>query len=74
MTEEHLKKVEAIQEFMLEQACYIKSEIEKHENMPQCMYSQALDDMKDSMKTVMTCETIKAMVHDPQRLNPAMVK
>lgn len=75
MTEEHIAKLEEIQEFALNKACYIKSEIEKHwETMSQCMLSQAYDDMKDNIKIVKDCETAIAMVREPNKLNPLMVK
>ena len=75
MTEEHIKKLEEIQEFALNKACYIKSEIEKHwDNMSQCMLSQAFDDMKDCIKVVKDSETAIAMVREPNKLNPLMVK
>lgn len=75
MTEEHIEKLEEIQEFALHKACYIKSEIEKHrDSMSQCMFSQAIDDMKDCIKVVKDSETAIAMVREPNRLNPVMVK
>ena len=75
MTEEHIKKLEEIQEFALNKACYIKSEIEKHwETMSQCMLSQAFDDMKDNIKIVKDCEISIVMVHEPNKMNPVMVK
>lgn len=75
MTEEHVEKLEEIQEFALHKACYIKSEIEKHwDKMSQCMLSQALDDMKDCIKIVKDSETAIVMVHDPKKLDPTMVK
>lgn len=75
MTDEHVKMIKDIQEFALKKACYIKSEIEKHEeNMSQCMFSQAIDDMKDCMKVVRDCETTLVMIHEPNKLNPTLVK
>lgn len=75
MTEEHIEKLEEIQEFALHKACYIKSEIEKHwDSMSQCMLSQALDDMKDCIKIVKDCEISIVMVHEPNKMNPVMVK
>ena len=75
MTEEHIEKLEEIQEFALNKACYIKSEIEKHwETMSQCMLSQAFDDMKDNIKIVKDCEISIVMVHEPNKMNPVMVK
>ena len=38
------------------------------------MLSQALDDMKDCIKVVKDSETAIAMVREPNRLNPVMVK
>ena len=75
MTEEHVEKLEEIQEFALHKACYIKSEIEKHwDKMSQCMLSQALDDMKDCIKIVKDSETAIVMARDPKKLDPTMVK
>lgn len=75
MREEHIEKLEEIQEFALHKACYIKSEIEKHwDTMSQCMISQAYDDMKDCVKIVKECELVIAMKHDPKKLDPTMVK
>jgi predicted DNA-binding protein len=71
MTEEHVKKLEELQEFALCKAMYIKSEVEKHmDDMSTSMFSQALDDIKDCTKIVRDTEISIAMVHNPQQFDP----
>lgn len=75
MTEEHVEKLEEIQEFALHKACYIKSEIEKHwDKMSTCTFSQAIDSLKDCVKVVKDSETAIVMARDPKKLDPTMVK